>query len=92
MIGFGLNDRQIGAGVRDFVRAQHLHVEDIAGQVFAEREMDPAPARGIASVVWGAILGIMIQHLVDPEFNADEAIDTLAAMSLSAVYPNPRGT
>jgi hypothetical protein len=29
----------------------------------------------------------MVQHLIDPEFNADEAIDALAAMSLSAVYP-----
>ena len=38
-------------------------------------------------MVWAAVLGIMIQNLVDPEFDADEAVDTLAAMSLSAVYP-----
>ena len=44
-------------------------------------------ARGIAGAVWGAVLGIIIQSLVEPEFNADEAIDALAAMSLSAVYP-----
>ena len=36
------------------------------------------------------IVGIMVQRLIDPEFNADEAIDTLAAMSLSAVYPQSR--
>ncbi len=41
----------------------------------------------IAGAVWGAVLGIIIQSLVEPEFNADEAIDALAAMSLSAVYP-----
>jgi hypothetical protein len=29
----------------------------------------------------------MIQNLVDPEFDADEAIDALAAMSLTAVFP-----
>jgi hypothetical protein len=38
-------------------------------------------------VVWAAILGIMVQSLVDPEFDADEAVDTLAAMSLTATYP-----
>jgi hypothetical protein len=28
----------------------------------------------------------MVQSLVDPEFDTDEAVDALAAMSLSAVY------
>jgi AcrR family transcriptional regulator len=91
LIGVGLHDDEIGAGVRGFVETERTHVEDIARQVLAEREMDPAPARGIAGVVWGAILGIMIQQLIDPKFNADEAIDTLAAMSLSAVYSSPQG-
>jgi AcrR family transcriptional regulator len=86
LIGVSLHDHEIGAGVRDFVRTERAHVEDIARQVFAEREQDPAPARGIAGAVWGAILGIMVQSLVEPEFNADEAIDALAAMSLAAVY------
>jgi AcrR family transcriptional regulator len=87
LIGIALHDPEVGAGMRDFIREQRGHVEDIARQVFAEREMDPTPARGIAGAVWGAVLGIIIQSLVEPEFNADEAIDALAAMSLSAVYP-----
>ena len=49
--------------------------------------MDRGPARAIASVVWGAILGIIVQSLVDEQFNSDEAVDALAAMALSAVYP-----
>jgi AcrR family transcriptional regulator len=91
LIGVGVHDPEIGAGVRDFVRAERQHVEDIARQVFAERETDPTPARGIAGAVWGAILGIIIQSLIDREFNADEAVDALAAMSLAAVYPNAAG-
>jgi len=86
LIGIALHDPEVGAGIRDFIRGQRGHVEDIARQVFAERELDPTPARGIAGAVWGAVLGIIIQSLVEPEFNADEAIDALAAMSLSAVY------
>jgi AcrR family transcriptional regulator len=89
LIGVGLHDPIIGAGVRDFVRTDRSHVEDIARQVLAEREADPGPARGIAGAVWGGVLGIIVQSLVDEEFDADEAVDALAAMSLSAVFtPN----
>jgi AcrR family transcriptional regulator len=91
LIGVSLHDAQIGAGVREFVRSERNHVEEIARQVFAEREADPSPARGIAGAVWGAILGIIVQTLVDPEFNSDEAVDALAAMSLAAVYPGTQG-
>ena len=87
LIGVGLHDDVIGAGVRDFIRADRANVEEIARQVLGERNASPYAARGIAGVVWAAILGIMVQSLVDPEFDSDEAVDTLAAMSLTAVYP-----
>lgn len=87
LIGVGLHDAEIGAGVSDFVRSDRGHVEQIARQVLAEREQDPTPARAIAGAVWAAILGIIVQSLVDKDFNADEAVDALAAMSLSAIYP-----
>jgi AcrR family transcriptional regulator len=91
LIGVSLHDSVIGPGVRDFIRSSRDGIEVQARQVLAERELDPRPARGIAGVVWAAILGIMIQSLVDPEFDADEAVDTLAVMSLSAVYPQAAG-
>jgi AcrR family transcriptional regulator len=91
LIGVGLHDAEIGAGIADFVRSDRGHVEELARQVLAEREADPSPARAIAAAVWAAILGILIQSLVDKEFNADEAVDALAAMSLSAVYPTTQG-
>ena len=91
LIAVGLHDKEVGAGVLEFVRTDRAHTEDIARQVLAEREISPAAARPIAGVVWGAILGIMIQHLIDPEFNADEAVDALAAMSLAADYPSNLG-
>ena len=86
LIGVGLHDKAIGNGVRQFIRDDRANVEEIARRVLGERNADTSSARPIAGVVWAAILGIMVQSLVDPEFNADEAVDTLAAMSLSAVY------
>jgi AcrR family transcriptional regulator len=87
LIGVGLHDALVGAGIRDFIRSERAHIEQLARQVLGERGQAGGPARGIAGVVWAAVLGIMIQSLVDPEFDADEAVDTLAAMSLSAVFP-----
>ena len=87
LIGVSLHDPVIRAGVRDYIGQARTGIEDKARQVLAERGQGANPARGIAGVVWAAILGIIIQSLVDPDFNADEAVDTLAAMSLSAVYP-----
>ncbi|HUE59353.1 MAG TPA: TetR/AcrR family transcriptional regulator [Acidimicrobiales bacterium] len=86
LIGVGLHDALVGAGIRDFIRSERTHIEALARQVLAERGQTDGAARGIAGVVWAAVLGIMIQSLVDPEFDADEAVDALAAMSLSAVY------
>jgi AcrR family transcriptional regulator len=91
LIGVGLHDKEIGAGIRENIRTERGHVEDLARQVFAERETDSTQARAIAGAVWAGILGIMIQKIVDPEFNADEAVDALAAMSLSAVYSTKSG-
>jgi hypothetical protein len=77
----------IGGGVRDFIRSERTGIEEKARQVLAARGSDTAAARGVAAVVWAAILGIMIQNLVDPDFDTDEAVDTLAAMALTATYP-----
>jgi AcrR family transcriptional regulator len=87
LIGVGLHDKEIGAGIRENIRAERGHVEELARQVLAEREADPRPAGAIAGAVWGGVIGIMVQKMVEPDFNADEAVDALAAMALSAVYP-----
>jgi len=84
LIGVSLHDPVMQQGVRRFVREDRSHVEDIAREVLSERNASTYPARGIAGVVWAAILGIMVQALVDPEFDTDEAVDALATMSLTA--------
>jgi hypothetical protein len=81
-----LHDTEVGAGVLDFVSADRAHIEQIARGVLAERQEDPQIAKAIAAVIEAAVLGIMIQNLIDPEFNAGEAVDALNAMSLTAVF------
>ena len=91
LLAVGLHDKEVGAGVFNFLSMDRAHIEQIARQVLAERELDPGPARAIASVIEAAVLGIMIQNLVDPDFNADEAVDALNAMSLSATFESAPG-
>jgi AcrR family transcriptional regulator len=91
LIGVGLHDQEIGAGIRENIRTERGRVEGLVRQVLAEREADPTPASAIAGAVWAGVIGIMVQKMVDSEFNADEAVDALAAMSLSAVYSTNSG-
>ena len=91
LIGVGLHDQEIGSAIRENIHTSRGHVENLARQVLAEREADPTPARAIAGAVQAGVIGIMVQKMVDPQFNADEAVDALAAMSLSAVYPTNQG-
>lgn len=86
LLAVGLHDKEVGAGVFNFLSADRSHIEEIAKGVLAEREQDPNIAKPIAAVIEAAVLGIMIQNLIDPEFNADEAVDALNAMSLTAVF------
>ena len=86
LLAVGLHDKEVGAGVFDYLSADRAHIEQIARGVLAEREQDPRVARAIAAVIEAAVLGIMIQNLIDPEFHADEAVDALNAMSLTADF------
>ena len=91
LIAVGLHDKEVGAGVREFVREDRAHIEHLARGVLAQREADAKPARGIASVLEAAVLGIMIQKLIEPDFDADEAVDALTTMSLTAVFSPAKG-
>ena len=88
LIGVGLHDSQIGAGVLEDLRNQRGKVEAIARSVLAERSLPSENAPALAGAVWGGTLGIMVQALVDPDFDADAAVDALAAMSVAlATHP-----
>lgn len=85
LIGVGLHDSEVGDGILEFVRENRGVVEAISGEVLGQAALPRQRVTAVAAVVWGATLGIMIQSLIDPEFDADSAVDALAAMSMSAV-------
>src|SRR5438445_8161798 len=89
LLGVGLHDPEVGAGILQFVREDRGNIEAAARNVLAARELPSEGATALAGAVWGGVLGIMVQHLVDPDFDADAAVDALAAMSLAFVTRQP---
>jgi AcrR family transcriptional regulator len=90
MAAVGLHNPRIAERVVEFIRQDRGYIERVARQVLAQREMrssDEAPA--VAAVVWGAIWGIALQKLLEPEFDAGAAVDALAEMALRNGPPPP---
>jgi AcrR family transcriptional regulator len=81
--GVALHNPRVAEAMRGFVQSDRGHVERMAREVLAAREDRPlAEAPAIAAAVWGAILGIAVQSLVDPEVDAGAAVEALARMAL----------
>ena len=92
LLAVGLHDKEVGTGMLKHLIEDRDHIEHIARQVLAERgQEDPRRAKALASVVEAAVIGIIVQHLLDANFDADEAVDTLNAMSLSAIFEPAQG-
>lgn len=85
MIGVGLHDSQVGHGVLQFIRSDRGLIEQAARSVVGAGEQADRNVRGLAAAVWGASLGIMVQNLIDPDFDADAAVDGLAQMVMTTV-------
>ncbi len=84
LIGVGLHDAEVGAGILEDMRQNRSNVETIAREVLAQSGQPSELAPAVAAAVWGGTLGIMIQTSIDPDFDADAAVDALAAMSIAA--------
>jgi AcrR family transcriptional regulator len=83
MIGLSMHNEALRQALLRFVAADRGRVEEVARAVLAGREgRSPDEAPAIAGAVWGAILGIQAQRLMDPDFDAAAAIDSLTEMAL----------
>jgi len=83
MLGVGLHNRAVAEGVIAFMRQDRALVESLVREVIAVREdRSQAEAPALAAAISAAVIGIIAQNLLDPEFAADAAVDALTAMAL----------
>jgi AcrR family transcriptional regulator len=92
MFGVGLHNPRIASAVRDFIEERRAFVARITRGVIAGMAEPPdASAEAIAAAVWGSLHGIYLQAVMDPEFDAEAAIDALSEMTM-AFATRPRMT
>jgi AcrR family transcriptional regulator len=83
MVGLAMHNEPVRATLLEFVHMDRDYTERAARAVLAQREdVSPDVAPAVAGAIWGAILGIQVQRLLDPTFDAAAAVDALAAMAL----------
>ena len=81
MVGVSLHNQRIGAAVNEFVQEDRERIAAVARAVFAALPQPPAAQPGaVAAVIWAALNGITLQKLINPDFDADRAIDALWEM------------
>lgn len=89
MFGVGLHNPKIAAAVNVFIDERRAYIARIVQGVFAGMPQRPlSSAEAVAAALWGAMHGIYLQALIDPQFDADAAIDALSEMAI-AFAQNP---
>ncbi len=82
MCGVAMHNPAVAQALRLFVDEDRARIEALARSVLAQRGRTSTEASAIAGTVWGAIYGITLQSLLDPNFKHEEAMDTLARMAM----------
>ncbi|HEX6349038.1 MAG TPA: helix-turn-helix domain-containing protein [Candidatus Dormibacteraeota bacterium] len=99
MFGVGMHNPAVAEALRRFLRQERDQIERLAREVLALRKtggmdnggpreiadfvgVDDVPA--IAAAVWGGIFGIHLQSLVDPELDAQAAMDAFTRMVMTS--------
>jgi AcrR family transcriptional regulator len=84
MFGVGLHNPKIAAAVRTFIEERRAFIARITQGVMAGMADPPlASADAIAAALWGSLHGIYLQKVMNPEFDADAAIDALSEMAIA---------
>jgi AcrR family transcriptional regulator len=84
MFGVGLHNPKIAAAVRTFIEERRAFIARITQGVIAGMPDPPtASAAAIAAALWGSLHGIYLQKVMNPDFDADAAIDALSEMAIA---------
>ena len=90
MFGVGIHNPKIAAAVRAFIDERRAFIARITKGVIAGMAQPPeASADAIAAAIWGSLHGIYLQQVMDPDFDADAAIDALAEMAITFATTRP---
>jgi AcrR family transcriptional regulator len=90
MFGVGIHNPKIGAAVRAFIDERRAFIARITQGVIAGMPEPPmASAEAIAAALWGSLHGIYLQKVMDPDFDADAAIDALSEMAIAFATATP---
>ncbi len=84
MFGVGLHNPKIAAAVRAFIEERRAFIARITQGVIAGMPDPPtASADAIAAALWGSLHGIYLQKVMNPDFDAEAAIDALSEMAVA---------
>ena len=84
MFGVGLHNQKIASAVRTFIEERRAFVARISRAVIAGMAEPPvASAEAIAAAIWGSLHGIYLQKVMNPDFDAEAAIDALSEMTMA---------
>ncbi len=84
MFGVGLHNPKIAAAVRAFIEERRAFIARITQGVIAGMPNPPtASADAIAAALWGSLHGIYLQKVMNPDFDAEAAIDALSEMAVA---------
>jgi AcrR family transcriptional regulator len=84
MFGVGLHNPKIAAAVRRFIEERRAFIARITQGVIAGMPKPPTgSADAIAAAIWGSLHGIYLQKVMDPDFDAEGAIDALSEMAIA---------
>jgi AcrR family transcriptional regulator len=90
MFGVGIHNPKIAAAVRAFIDERRAFIARITQGVIAGMPEPPvASADAIAAALWGSLHGIYLQKVMDPDFDADAAIDALSEMAIAFATTRP---
>jgi AcrR family transcriptional regulator len=90
MFGVGIHNPRIAAAVRTFIDERRAFIARITQGVIAGMAEPPvSSAEAIAAALWGSLHGIYLQKVMDPDFDADAAIDALSEMAIAFATARP---
>lgn len=75
--GVGLHNPGIARAVRDLIREERAYVEGLVRAHLVSCGLDGQETEAMAAAVWGSLIGISLQSLMDPDFDIVAAIDAL---------------